>query len=233
MRLVITTMAWKRYDILTLWCRHIRDLQRELREEVEIIGHVCGSEDEAERISNHFGMEYNYADNMPLGSKANIRIEYARTLKPDAVLFLGSDDFINIDLIRYYIKKLDEGFEEIAPMDIYYIDSINKVSAYSPGYVNHRIGESLAVGRCLKASVLDKLGWKLWNPAVHKGIDGSSRDAIAIVGKKKHTYYLKEKGLMIVDVKNQDSISSFMMRDHWDYCENDYITSLIPTLKEL
>lgn len=236
MRLVITTMAWKRPEILEAWCKHILRIQKELSDEVTIVPHVCASQrqdPESASIVLKYPIALNYAENSPLGDKANKRLQFAKQLNGDYYLFLGSDDFITSDLIRYYLKKIEEGYDEIAPMDIFYVDSVSGKGAYSPGYVNHRKGEALAVGRCLSRKILEHLNWTLWNPNSKRGIDAHARDVISTVKTKKHYFKLVDAYIRLVDVKSEDSLSKFTMYKHWVDYPTKLIISQIPELHEL
>jgi hypothetical protein len=227
MRLVITTMAWGRYDLLTRWAKHIKRLKKELSKEVEITGHICGSEIEAYQIAKQYKFKYVNSINIPLGRKANVRLLDVKQYDPDVVLFLGSDDFITADTIRYELQKIKEGFDEVCPIDIYYANRERKRGLYSPGYVNHRKGEGLAVGRMLTKKMLNKVGWELWESIRKKGIDADARNRLMRIPHKRHLFSLKEEGLMIVDVKTFESLSPFVKRPHFEEIPYPYITNRI------
>jgi hypothetical protein len=118
-------------------------------------------------------------------------------------------------------------------MDVFYLDSQTRKAAYSPGYINHRAGEALAVGRYLSKTILDQLNWRLWNPATKKGIDAHARDVLSTVNTKSHHFRLTEEELMICDVKGEDSLSNFVMYPHWAGIDPKYITKRIPELNGL
>ena len=200
----------------------------ELKNVVEIVPHICGSEREAEMIAANRVIAYNHSKNEPLGEKANNRLRYVKNLLPDYVLFLGSDDFITKELILFYVDMIRKGFEEIAPMDIYYI--AGKQAAYSPGYVNSRKGESLAVGRLLSTRVLKLVKWTLWAQLTKVGLDSNARNRLDQVGHKKFTYKLRDKNLFIVDVKGKDSLTKFVMRDHFEPYDIKELLIKIPIL---
>ena len=214
-RLVITTMAYGRPDILEAWCMNMRNIKVFYKNQIDIDIHVTISENVSKEIVQEFKFSWNYSDNYPVGRKANSRLQFVRTLNPDIVLLLGSDDLIGINYINYCIQKIAEGFDEVAPLDIYYYDQKSQTGAYSRGYVNHRQGEGLAVGRMVTKELLDSVGWNLWPDNINRGLDGHSRDTLSMVRKRSHYFRHIDSETIIIDVKSSESLTNFEMRPHY------------------
>ena len=99
MKILITTLIWKREDLFKVWKEQIKRLSKVC----EVIVLVAGSEGQK---SWNLCKEYNYIDvpNWPIGLKAQIRARYMRYLDFDYCLFLGSDDFLSTDTFIQYIE---------------------------------------------------------------------------------------------------------------------------------
>lgn len=231
MRIVITTLAHLRPQILGAWINHIQRIKESLSH-LDIEPHVCISDESALRVVRDKA-SWNRERNYPLGMKANKRLKFVKGLTPDYVLFLGSDDFIDEDYLSYLVDMAEDGFNVIEPLDIYYYDTGVKIASYSPGYVNHRKGEGLAVGRMIKASILDQLDWTLWNDTRMRGIDADARDSLAMIITKKHVFSVKEQGLMLCDVKGPVNLSPYVLRDHHESIQPEIITNEVPEIRLL
>ena len=214
MNIVITTMLWKRHELFEVWAMHIHRLVNSFPDyNISVI--VAGSEgNESFNLVKGFGFYYIEVPNKPLGYKANIRLKACKVLKPDCVILLGSDDFINNKTFKYITDKIKEGFDEVAPLDLYVYDTITKRLVYSMGYTNHRKGEQLAIGRALSREVLEGVDWWLWDSFKNRGLDGLSRDRLKEVVKNPHYYKLKDNDLFMVDVKTKVNLSPFKIREN-------------------
>ena len=214
MKVVITSMIWKRPEIFKIWsisiCRLINSFPG-----VEFKVLVAGSEKEISRKQVEFyGFDYVEAPNDPLGNKANLRLQACKKYGADYILFLGSDDILNNKAFAFILDKMEKGFEEIAPIDLYIYDSESRRLIYSKGYTNERKGERLAIGRAIKTDVLNKVSWNLWRPGINKSLDGSSRKILDKYINNPFYYYLKDNDLMIIDIKSEVNLSPFKIRSN-------------------
>lgn len=225
MRLAIVTKVWKRPEVFELWAAGIKRLYPL----ADVTVCVAGSEGykSREMVERH-GFNYVETPNEPLGYKSNQALRLARLFDPDFVLFLGSDDLISTPTLAYILERTEEA-DLVEPMDLYIYDSESKRVMHSRGYENHRKGESLAVGRCLSAKILDKLDWELWDNMREKFLDGSSRDKLSGVSVKRHTYRLKEIGGFILDVKTKDNLSPFVVQPNWEEERQTILNDHLPT----
>jgi hypothetical protein len=128
---------------------------------------------------------------MELGLKWNKCYELAKKLKPDAVLHIGSDDWITPDWIDTYGPWLAD-YDIVGTMDYHFThfnfgikrswdgypisNSPMTVNVcYWPGYdlkeVPHRENEPIGGGRLIRASFLDYIGWKPFNDCSVKNLD--------------------------------------------------------------
>lgn len=215
MRIALVTMMYGRHEIFQIFAKQFEYLRDNCSEELVC---VCVGSDgmRGQTLCDKHGIYYHNFPNHPLGRKANKRLEIAQSMDVDAVLFAGSDDLISLNDLEYKIKKLKEGFNFIAPMDIYYYDYRGGGFYYSNGYNGTaRAGEPMAVGRMLSREVMDKLKWNLFPSGKKRGLDGAAKRKLATIETKKHFYYHSKKGTMVVDIKsgmNMNSMSKIISR---------------------
>jgi len=210
-------MVWKRHDIFQMF---INSFHRLREVDVDLICCAAGSEGEVSRkLCQDNGIHYIETLNQPLGKKANTRLQFTKKFDPDYVIFLGSDDIMSTQTLLRYITWANLGYDLINPLDIYFFDNDTKSMLYCKGYDNHRIGEPLAVGRMAHKSLLDQLGWKLWNDNTRLGLDGHSKK-LCDISKKQKIFKLKDEGLFICDIKGKESISKFQKRSNNEYISN-------------
>lgn len=216
MKICIATMIWKRPEVFRIWATGVQRLIDTFKE-VNFTVVVAGSEgDVSRKLVEEFDFHYLETPNKPLGRKANLRIQECRKFHPDYVLFLGSDDLMSNKTFEFIYDKAKKGYDEIASMDLYIYDSITDTMVYTPGYLNHRKGECMAVGRMIRRSVLEASGWHLWDNDINKFLDGSAKKRLNNLVKERYYYYLKENGLFIVDIKSGNNISTFMIRENYE-----------------
>lgn len=223
MRIAITTMTWKRPSVFSVWAAATRRLIRNFPN-VDIIVTVAGSEGarSRERVEK-FGFEYIEAPNFPIGKKANMRLKFTSTFNPDYVLLLGDDDILSDDVFQYYLDRIKDGFDEIAPLDIYYYISWLKTCAYSQGYVDHRKGEPVAVGRMLSKRVLNKAKWSLWADKESQYLDNHAIQNLKNIVKRPHYYRLSKTGGVILDMKTAHNMTKFQWRKNYSKIDNSIL----------
>ncbi len=221
MKVVITTMIWQRPAITSIWCEAVKRLIKSFPQ-VEFNVLVAGSEGVHSRtLIEWHGFDYIETPNAPLANKANLRLQACKKYNADYILFLGSDDVMNNKTFEFILSKMQKGFDEIAPMDLYIYDTVSKTLVYSRGYINHRKGERLAIGRAVKCSVLDRVGWSMWKPGLNTSLDGSSREKLNKHIRNPYYYWLKANGLMIIDIKSKVNMGKFVIRKNHTVVPND------------
>jgi len=120
---------------------------------------------------------------VPLGRKWNAAFLKARELKADAVLFVGSSDWVSdkwVEVMLPYLKTYDMvGKAGCHLLDIKDSDSFRLV--FWPGYrngglkhdphVRHRVKESIGIGRMISKAGLDKIDWKPFTNTSNNSLD--------------------------------------------------------------
>lgn len=153
------------------------------------------------------GIGYVEVKNSPLSGKF-IKASQKAVVKynPKALLILGSDDFVDDNLIKNYIKIIDEA-DVFGLLDCYFYDSISKQSMYWKGYTNFRKGETIGMARMVSTKVFHRLRGKLWPANINSGLDFNMMKRI-----RRHKFeqiVFNVEGMVAVDIKGQGNISAF------------------------
>jgi hypothetical protein len=211
---------WKRHKVFQLWCDQIKVLQKEV--DAEIIPLAVGSEGSvSKQLAELNGVVYHEFPNLPLGRKANHRLQMAKSLSPDYILFLGSDDIICPELLKHQIE-LAKDYDVIEVKDIYYYDTRSRVFVYCQGYTNHRKGEPLAVARFVNTKVFDKIGWSVWNENKRRGIDSDFHKKLNQFNRKQ--IKIKDR-FLVLDIKTSENISKFdVTRNNWKIVSQGFVS---------
>lgn len=218
-----------RHRTFNVFAQGVKNLQ-EAYPEVEINVLVVGTGDK--KIADKHGFEYHDYPNQPLSEKAQHRLELSKN-KAHYYLFLGSDDVMDVKLFGYYLERIKQAYDFIAPYDIHYWS--RGILYYSSGYKrdNPRFKEPLAVGRCLSNKLLNDFNWELWTTERRIGLDAGVWKKLK---KVKNSHFFKSKTIgILLDVKTKDNLSKFDRKLHTrigfpkDYL-NENITLLLNEL---
>ena len=151
LRICILTCFWEK-NLSKCFLQHIDWLKNELTE-FDISTVVVGSEGkESEELTSPFGVEYIEHKNRPLSEKWEAGIRHTRSMDPDAVIILGSDNFISTSTFRKLCRTVSEGhlFSGLMDMNIYDVNhqTIYHWNGYAPSN-SSRKWETAGLARCL------------------------------------------------------------------------------------
>jgi len=143
---------------------------------------MVGHEPEVKEIAHKTNSHYVHHKNEPLGLKWNAGFLAARELKADAVLFVGSSDWIDAEWLPEALRYLPE-YDMIGRLDCYLLDinTISKIKrlVHWPGYGHGvRSEEPIGIGRVISARVLDKIHWRPFNDHKDNSMDWFMYDAV-------------------------------------------------------
>lgn len=145
-------------------------------------------------------------DDQPLGSKWNASFREAQKYEPDAVLYVGSSDWLSDDWLErmeLYVRD----FHFVGTSGFHLIDlGETKRLCYWPGYAHYpqtksRSLETIGIGRMLSRHLMDKLNWEPFEPHLRNSLDFSMKTRAAAKGFK--------------DVMVNDLISLSVSTDKW------------------
>ena len=114
-------------------------------------------------------------ENKPLGNKWNYGYLYSKQFNPDAILFVGSSDWISSDWLEtaYNKIKLDNNIGYVGKRNFSMLDiSNNKIRTCEWfGYICNRKNETIGIGRLISKNLLQKLNYKPFNDDMNSSMD--------------------------------------------------------------
>ena len=140
-----------------------------------------------------------------MGKKWNAGYSYVKKFNPDAVLFVGSSDWISSNWIdRAYIEIL-HGAGYVGKTDFDMFDITNKQGRYCKwdGYLSHRKNETIGIGRLVSRKLLEAINYKPFPELQDAGMD--------------YGMYLQcIKSNMLVKILENDSLFLSISCDLWE-----------------
>lgn len=192
--LVFIIAIYKRPELTNIVLNYYKCLQKKYPFKIV----VAGSEGKPVK-----GVDYIEVPNFPLSNKNNLMMQRAKVHNPDAVVLLGSDDFICENVIKYYydlIKRKETAV--IGFYDLYFYSTEHDVlSHYDCG------GKSYGAGRWFPKSALNKINWTGWYGEYDRGLDGINMKVLEAKGIEHKTIQLIDIDGFLVDIKHNFNIS--------------------------
>jgi hypothetical protein len=139
---------------------------------------ICVGEKTDREICEKSGAKFEVYDNYPLGRKWNRAFEMTKVLNPDAVLFVGSSDWVSDEWCKTLYPHL-ENSDLVGKLGCHLLDiSRNKRLMYWPGYKfglkkrdSSRDNEPIGIGRLLSYEFLKKIDFKPFNHNQDSSLD--------------------------------------------------------------
>jgi len=141
---------------------------------------VCAGDGvEEKKLCESLDVVWTPARNKPLGLKWNRAFERARDFNPDAIVFVGSSDWLSdnwFDIMRTHLEK--HSFIGVAGCDLIDVgENIRGVHwAGYKGYRTERENETIGVGRMLSRSLLHAIDWQPFDKTLDNSLDRSMKD---------------------------------------------------------
>jgi len=206
MKFVVLTCLWGRLPladyVLGCFARH-----RVAGVNLDLL--AVGSEGEASRsVVQRHGFRYLEHFNQPLGSKWNAGLAACRGLDADAVVIVGSDDILN----RQYFETAERvmgAVDYFGLLDLWFWDLPTGRFGHWGGFANSRRGEPIGLGRCLSRDLLDRLGWRLWEPRRKEALDRNATATIARAKPRSAAIRCTDHGISAIDIKTPANMWSF------------------------
>lgn len=179
-RLVVLTALWHRHDLARLMLEHTLAIARECNGfKVEVHAIVSPDEDpESLTLATSLGIECTAAPNQPLGAKwnAGMKTLLERMTQPDAVMILGSDDWVTVEILRAAACAIFEKEADFVGFLDFFFLTHGPRAAFWPGYseASGRKGETISTARTFSRRLLDIIRWAPWPGHLQRGLDGAS-----------------------------------------------------------
>jgi hypothetical protein len=128
---------------------------------VNKVDHVlCVGDYNDEVACTRAGAEYAVYKNSPLGAKWNHGFKIARNFGVDAVVFVGSSDWLSANWLDVMLPHL-QGNDMVGVAGFTMCDVREKLRAvHWGGYTGQRAGEPIGIGRIISAAALDRMNWQ-------------------------------------------------------------------------
>jgi len=137
--------------------------------------------------------------NNPLSTKWNEGVKKLKDFDFDAMILLGSDDYIDEAFINYVSLNISK-YEMIAFKDIYFQSGGS--TYYWGGYECAREGEPIGAGKVYAKSFLHRIKYNLYPTPINKRLDALSWKVCVNAKANMLITTLKENGLYCCDVKD-------------------------------
>lgn len=167
MRLAVLTALWRRPAVSAHVLAHYAGLTPE---GVTLMRYAVRSPEDPEPCPPVEGWAYPSAPNAPLSDKWNAGMEALRG-HADAVMVVGSDDFVAPDYIAAAVEALRAGAEFVRTDRIVFYDV---ATGRARGGRMPRMG----AGRVLSAPLLERVGWRPWPAGLSRRLDAGMDRAI-------------------------------------------------------
>jgi glycosyltransferase involved in cell wall biosynthesis len=169
--------------------------------------------------------------NTPLGRKWNIGFFKARELGADAVLFVGSSDWVSENWIQKSLPHLND-YGMTGSAGCHFIDfrMDDTRLVYWAGYKHgtpkskraaERFGEPIGIGRMLSAECLDAIGWKPFDNSQERSLDWTMYQKVVNAGLK--VKLIDDDTMHALSISCEKWPNKHRFEDHW--------TNKLPSMK--
>lgn len=182
-----------------------------------------GSTDEEKEAALKGGAEFLFHDNQPLGRKWNAGFKEAQNKGLDAVLFMGSSDWVSDNWVQSLTPYLNE-FDLIGSKDFYMLDIGTELRACRWfGYANGsgRENEPIGIGRLISERILNYIDWQPFDNDQRYGLDNRMMLKCLDKGGKLKLVNTDELGIKSLSISTNRWTNMHKFDDHW----NDKIPS--------
>lgn len=137
--------------------------------------------------------------NDPLSIKWNAAVMSLEDVEFDAVILLGSDDYVDERFVQFVSDNID-GHDMIAFTDLYFESDGHLY--YWGGYEDGRKGEPAGAGKVYTKAFLERIKYNLFHEARNRGLDGVSWRRCKAANAKMLITSVRENDLFLCDVKD-------------------------------
>lgn len=210
MRFAIATAVQGRYRLFDLFCEYYAGMKQVLDFEL----YVSVSEDQNRIIANRWKHQPINVPNEPLWQKVNASAQAAKNY--EFIIFIGSDDFMTEQTLRYYIALFEQNkYEYVFPYDWYFFDTRTKKGLYWAGYNQpFNIGTACGAGRALSKRAMHRMNFQPWIRGFDTVLDTGMDRQIKKLRLKSYGFHLKRMNLFAMDVKTRNNMTPFAVWDN-------------------
>jgi hypothetical protein len=164
-------------------------------------------------ICEQFGAVWVPFQNYPLGAKWNAGFIAAKQFNPDAVLYVGSSDWLSNNWITTMKPHVIQ-HQMVGVPGMHLVDIGAKLrGVYWPGYTGERANETIGIGRMLSKELLNKIDWKPFDDKKDSSLDRSMKDKAEKAGVKE--YFLHDQNIKALSISTYKWINKHKFEMHW------------------
>ena len=177
-------------------------------------------------------------DEMTLGAKWQMGVEFASQQIPDAIMIVGSGNWFTNGWVKTLYPYLDD-YDMVGSeaMYVYQIREKDRVLIHWGGYHTSRKGDMLGAGRLVSRRILDRADWQIYNVNQEQGLDRSMTNILRRHGAKTLTLPQGDEMILKVGSWKWKNINSFGVLWGSPYARKvdkpDEILKHFPEAKEL
>jgi hypothetical protein len=200
MKIGVLLTIWKRHDLAKIVIKSLLEYKK--RYDLEII--VVGSEGkESEKLAK--GCHYIESPNLPVSNKHNAGLAKFKELDLDGMILLGSDNFVNENVIKYFFTLSANETNVVGFKDIYFYSTENKELFYFKGYTNSK--QTIGAGRFFSKFILEKSNYELWSKGLNRSLDYNCINNLKALQINENMIELSSIDGFIVDIKHTENIT--------------------------
>ena len=137
---------------------------------------ICIGNKKEQQICEDSGAEFHIYSNNPLGKKWNYGFRIAKEYSPDAVLYVGSSDWLSNNWLPVLIPFIERGYAIAGKFDYNLLHISDRMNlTWFPHYPkgSGRENELIGIGRLLSREFLDAIDWMPFDDYLNKSMDYS------------------------------------------------------------
>jgi hypothetical protein len=160
---------------------------------------ICVGERANEKTCTDAGAEFIQHPNKPIGRKLNKGFQRAKELKPDAVSFVGSSDWLSdnwFDVTLPYTEKYHIVGKRSFNM-VHVTDHVIVAEWLGYPFGSGRVEELIGIGRVCSSEFLDNCNWKPFDDALNNSLDWSMWSKLKKIQDAKECDYPNIQSLSI------------------------------------
>ncbi|MDQ7733400.1 glycosyltransferase family A protein [Halomonas sp. SpR1] len=239
-KLLMLTCVWQRHDLTKVFYDYYKKIKNDIHDDIELEVLAVGSEGSVSKnMCEEYGFNYIEHPNQPLSDKWQAGASHAKNFDFDAMIIMGSDDFVSKDVFYLYKNLVESGIQFFGFQDLYLYNVKSQALGYWKGYGSApkgkvqpaRVGETIGLGRFLSSDLIEFLNFNLWaDEHVNKSLDNLMQKRIIrktgmlpVREENLFKYYnndtvyslglasksFLEEKLLVLDVKHTENVTNF------------------------
>lgn len=187
---------------------------------------ICAGDGQDERsLCENMDAVWVFARNKPLGRKWNAAFQKAREFNPDAVVFVGSSDWLSDNWFYMMQPYVDtHGFSGVPGCYLADLGHQVRLCDWTCGYEGYRAeraDETIGIGRMLSRRLLDAIDWMPFNSELDNSLDRSMKDRSILKGY--HDFMVHDNRLKALSLSCPHWSNKHKFFMHWE--------GLIPSIR--